>query len=72
MKQIDWRPFGWRILFTYGQGFGFGIWTGWGWVQMRVNGFDLMLGPVTLTIQPPTPKWLDEVVSENEPEKTRI
>jgi hypothetical protein len=58
MKQREWRPFGWRIIFTWKQGFGLGFWTGGSWLALRCNGVDLLLGPVTLTVQPPPPKWL--------------
>jgi hypothetical protein len=58
MKQRRWTPGGWAIMLTWGQGFGLGIWAGGSWIAFRVNGIDLLLGPVTLTIQPPIPTWL--------------
>lgn len=68
LKQRSWRLFGWDIMFTWGQSCGFGIFWGWGWTRLRVNGVDIMFGPAVLTIQPPPPKWLmAEIENPNEP-----
>lgn len=58
MRQIEWKPGGWLIMITWGQCFGLGFFTSSGWLGFRCNGVDLMVGPVTLTIAPPAPKWL--------------
>lgn len=64
MKQKEWRPGGWRIMFTGGQGFGLGFWTGGTWIAVRLNGLDVHFGWVTLTIVPPCPQWLrDEEIA---------
>jgi hypothetical protein len=58
MKQRIYKPFGWRIMFTGWQTFGLGIFAGGSWAALRVNGIELMFGPITISIQPPIPKWL--------------
>lgn len=64
MRQREWHPFGWRIMLTWKQGFGIGLWTGASWIAFRINGIDLLLGPVTLTIAPPAPAWLEAELSK--------
>ncbi len=59
MKQkIFGKPHGWSLMVTWGQCFGLGFFTSSGWLGLRCNGVDLMVGPLTLTVRPPTPKWL--------------
>lgn len=60
LKQRRWHPLGWTIMFTWGQTFGLGIFTGGTLLAARCNGVDVMVGPVTLTIQPPAPKWIPD------------
>lgn len=67
MKQRTWRPFGWNIMLTSKQGFGIGFWMGCSWLAIRCNGVDLLLGPFTLTFQPPRPKWLLRQMQEKQP-----
>ena len=50
-KQWEWQPRGWFILLTLGGTFGLGFMTR----SIRVNGIDIYLGPLCLTIQPPMP-----------------
>ena len=57
--QRRWNVWGWCLMLTWGQNFAIGIWTGWSWVAIRVNGFSIHLGPLAIDIQPPPPKWLD-------------
>jgi hypothetical protein len=33
---------------------------GWHRLAMRVNGFEIWLGPINIMVRPPTPKWLLE------------
>lgn len=66
MRQREWRPGGWRIMLTWGQCFGLGLFTSSGWIGLRCNGVDLMVGPLTLTIAPPIPKWLIAELSESQ------
>jgi hypothetical protein len=51
-RQWEWHPKGWFVLLTIGQACGLGVFAH----QPRYNGFDMYIGPVILTIQPPMPK----------------
>lgn len=64
-KQKSWEPGGWRIMLTWGQSFGIGLFTSASWIGLRCNGIDLMFGPLTLTIQPPMPAWLQAKLSQS-------
>lgn len=57
-RQKTWEPSGWRIMLTWGQSFGVGVFASASWVGFRCNGVDLMVGPLVLTIQPPLPAWI--------------
>jgi hypothetical protein len=69
-KQRIWKPRGWSIMYSWGQCCGLGIFLcGWHWITIRVNGGELLLGPISISIQPPTPKWLTKELSEAEADK---
>ena len=59
-RQRVWRPGGWWIMYSWRHAFAIGIYFGASWVALRVNGGELWLGPINLSIQPPPPKWLLE------------
>lgn len=64
MKQRRWNPGGWWIMLTWGQAFSVGFHMGWGWLNMRLSGFEIMLGPLTISIIPPPPKWFVEAMAD--------
>jgi hypothetical protein len=51
-RQIEWKPGGWFIMLTIGQGWGLGFAVT---PPLDSNGADFFLGPVILTVQPPMP-----------------
>ncbi len=59
-----WQPTdqnGWRIMYSWRHGWGIGIIAvGSNWTAVRCNGVEFYIGPINLSIQPPTPKWLLE------------
>lgn len=60
-RQRSWYPGGWWIMYTWGHMCGIGVVIcGWHRLAMRVNGFEIWLGPINIMVRPPTPKWLLE------------
>lgn len=59
MKQKIWQPLGWRVMLTWRHTFGLGFQAASSWRALRINGVDLFVGPYTMTLQPPMPKYME-------------
>jgi hypothetical protein len=65
-RQRVWKPGGWWIMCSWGQSCGLAfILCGWHWHAIRVNGGEILIGPVSLSWQPPAPKWMFDEIKED-------
>lgn len=62
MRQKLWRWRGWNLMLTWGQSFGLGVFMPGTMRAVRVNGIDILIGPLNIDIIPPEPAWLRDAV----------
>jgi hypothetical protein len=67
-KQRVWKPCGWWIMYSWGQSCGLAfILCGWHRTAIRVNGGEIIIGPISISIQPPAPQWMLDDTAEPAP-----